>query len=633
MNRLQETAFQPLPTTEIRPGGWLRRQLRLQADSLSGALDRFWPDIRDSRWFGGEAEGWERAPYWLDGVVPMAYLLGDAELIANVQARLEAILSMQGEDGWLGPRDEGTGRQGGVEHYDIWGLFLMLKVLLEYEQACPDPRIEPAVEACLRRIEAHIDPCPIFNWAMFRWFEPLLAIYWLHERRPQDWLPRLAIKLRAQGFDWQAYFERWPETGPTALGRWNYMSHIVNNAMALKAGALFWRLSGEEGDRRAHHAMWEALDRHHGMATGMFTGDECLAGTDPRRGTELCAVVDAAWSQEVLMGLLGEPEQADRLEQLIYNCLPATFSPDMWSHQYLQQSNQIECSIREGRPWNSNGPDANIFGLEPNFGCCTSNLSQGWTKFIRHLWMRRAGGGLAALGWGPCRVATEVGGVALRVEVETDYPFREEIKIRLETEGTLCFPLWLRVPGWCTAPQLRVDGEAVAIEPGPGFARLEREWSGTAELELRLPMAWRWLERPGGARALARGPLIFSLALDEEWRAVHTELPHREPPHGDWEVLPTSPWNYALEAETVPELEELELGEHPFRPDAPPLRAWVDARRVPGWTEENGSTGPMPESPLREADCAAERERIALIPYGCTNLRMTEFPVLASNGL
>ena len=66
-------------TDEIKPAGWIKKQLEIQADGLSGALDRVWRDVRDSAWIGGEAEGWERVPYWLDGFIPLAYLLDDED--------------------------------------------------------------------------------------------------------------------------------------------------------------------------------------------------------------------------------------------------------------------------------------------------------------------------------------------------------------------------------------------------------------------------------------------------------------------------------------------------------------------------------------------------------------------------
>jgi len=98
---LQPLAFTPLPFRPIRPLGWLAGQLRLQADGLSGHLDEFWPDVRDSRWFGGTAEGWERAPYWLDGLIPLAFLLDDTTLKAKAAWYIEHILDHQQADGWL----------------------------------------------------------------------------------------------------------------------------------------------------------------------------------------------------------------------------------------------------------------------------------------------------------------------------------------------------------------------------------------------------------------------------------------------------------------------------------------------------------------------------------------------------
>ena len=134
-----------------------------------------------------------------------------------------------------------------------------------------------------------------------------MALYRLYELHPAPWLRNLAVKLQAQGLHWSEFFQRWPMTGPTPKGRWNYMGHVVNNAMAVKAHALWWRLSGAEADRNAVYDMIEKLDRYHGLATGMFSGDECLAGRSPIQGTELCAVVEYAYSLETLLIHHGRP--------------------------------------------------------------------------------------------------------------------------------------------------------------------------------------------------------------------------------------------------------------------------------------------------------------------------------------
>jgi DUF1680 family protein len=644
MGRLNPPHFQPFRLSSIRPEGWLRSQLRIQADGLSGHLDEFWPDIRDSQWFGGDSEAWERAPYWLDGVIPLAFLLDDPVLKEKVTHYVDYIITHQHEDGWLGPRTMVVAAgQGPMPYYDMWAQFLATKTLVQYYDATEDERAVYAVERALRRIDTYIDLMSLFNWGQCRWFEALIAIYWLYEKTGEQWLLDLAVKLHAQGFDWRAFFARWPLTEPTPKGRWNYMGHVVNNAMAVKACALWWRLSGDDGDRAAVYDMIDKLDRHHGMVTGVFTGDECLAGRRPTQGTELCAVVEYAYSLEVLLAIIGDPAFGDRLEKVTFNALPATFAPDMWSHQYDQQVNQVECSVRQNRTWLTNGPESNIFGLEPNYGCCTANLSQGWPKFAAHLWMQLVGGeggnggenrGIAAVAYAPSRVSTEIKGVPVSVTLETDYPFRDTLRFTIAADGPIDFPLLLRVPSWAAGASVQTAGEQT--EPAvPGmFHRLEREWSGATPVVLRLPMSPLISRRFRHAIAIERGPLVYALKIGEDWHRIHQDQPGRELPHADWEVYPTTPWNYGLAVDEVTLADnvtfaEVQVGDLPFSPQGAPVSATVKGRRVPGWQAENGSTADVPPSPVTSSE---PLEELTLIPYGCTNLRITEFPTLQREG-
>ena len=440
----------------------------------------------------------------------------------------------------------------------------------------------------------------------------------------------MAVKLHAQGFSWGEFFRRWPLTEPTPKGQWTYMGHVVNNAMAIKAEALWWRLTGDEVDRAAVYDMIGKLDRHHGVVTGVFTGDECLAGKRPAQGTELCAVVEYAFSLEVLLSILGDPIFGDRLEKIVFNALPATFSPDMWAHQYDQQVNQAECSILPDRPWNTNGPDANIFGLEPNYGCCTANLSQGWPKFAAHLWMRTQDGGLAAVAYTPSHVEIEVDGAPVTVSLDTDYPFRETLRFVVSAERAVRFPLLLRIPAWATGCRLQVEGEEEFLPAAGEFHRIERAWHGATEMVLTLPMSPALLSGFNGAVAFERGPLVYALKIGEEWRRTNADLPLRELPHADWEVHPTTPWNYALNVSETTLAQDVAFAEHPvgdcpFSPDGAPVSAMVTGRRVPAWVMENGSPADVPPSPIVSSE---PLEELTLIPYGCTNLRITEFPVL-----
>jgi hypothetical protein len=479
----------------------------------------------------------------------------------------------------------------------------------------------------IRRIDEHIDKAPLRRWARSRWFEALIAIYQLYEETQQEWLLDTAAKLRRQGIDWAGFFAKTPITEPTPKGRWNHLGHVVNNAMAVKAGPLCWRMSGKETDRRAVYDMMAKQDRYHGMVTGIFSGDECLAGKDPTHGTELCSVVEYMYSLEVLLSVLGDPAFADRLEKVCFNTLPATFSPDMWSHQYDQQVNQVECSIKE-RKWTTNGPESNIYGLEPNYGCCTSDLSQGWPKFAAHLWMRKDDG-LAVVAYAPCLVKTKIGETNVKVRVKTDYPFRDKIDFTVTADKPTRFPLYLRIPAWSHDASILIDGKT--IKPSAGsFHKIERKWSEKTAITLTLPAEPQIVRGYNNSAAIQRGALVFALKIGEKWVAVNKDKKYREPPHGDWEVYPTSAWNYALDISEKTVVKDVVFLQKPlakmvFSPEGAPVVAKVNAVRLPDWKMAGGSADTTPKSPVK---IQGTLEEVTLIPYGCTNLRIGEFPTL-----
>ena len=609
--QVQPLAFRPLPLGSVKPSGWLRKQLEIQAKGLSGYLDEFWPSVGpDSGWLGGTGEHWERGPYYLDGLTPLAYLLDDQRLIGKVRKWLDWTLEHQRPDGGIGP----------ANNTDWWPNFVILKALTQYQEASGDARVVPLMERYFQYQAARLKENPLKSWASYRWADGAASILWLYDRNHDPQLLELARMLHGQGYDWRRHFEDFLFPAKVVKAQINLSTHVVNNAMALKSSALWWRLNGDAADRAAVYHQLRVLDEYHGQPSGVHSGDEHYAGRDPSQGTELCAVVEGMYSLEEMIAVLGDAALGDRLEKMAYNPLPGTFSADMWAHQYDQQSNQVLCDVYP-RAWTNNRPNSNLYGLEPNFGCCTANFHQGWPKLAAHLWMGTPDGGLAAIAYAPSEVKTKAGGVAVTVTEETEYPFRDSVRLVVSPASEARFGLQLRIPGWADGARVAVNGAAAPGVKAGAFYTVTRVWRAGDRVELTFPMrvrASRWFRN---SVALERGPLVYSLRIGEEWRKVA-----QHGPAADWEVRPATAWNYALVID--PEnpaavVTEKPVGEVPFSAAGAPVELRVKGRRLAGWGLEQGSAGPLPESPVATA---APDEELSLIPYGAAKLRITAFP-------
>ncbi len=612
---LAPNALYPLPLTSVRPSGWLRKQLQIQADGLSGKLDEFWPSVGpDSGWLGGKGESWERGPYYLDGLVPLAFLLDDPVLIAKAHKWVRWTLENQRPDGAIGP----------AKNQDWWPNMVMLKVLTQYQEATGDARVIPLMQRYAKYQLTRMKQVPLKEWAIYRWADEVVALLWLYNRTGDAEVLELARMLHDQGYDWKGHFANFQYPDKVTKKDATLKTHVVNNAMALKTAGVWSVVSGDRSDREAIYQIYKVMDEHHGMPTGIHGGDEHYAGRSPVQGTELCAVVEAMFSLENLEAILGDAALGDRLEKVTYNALPGTFSGDMWAHQYDQQPNQVLSSV-DPRSWTTNGPDSNLFGLEPNFGCCTANFHQGWPKFAASLWMATADQGLAAVAYSPSEVNTTVKGTRVRISESTEYPFDENIAITVNPDSAVAFPLMLRVPAWADGASIQVNGKAEKSVKTGAFHRIQRTWKPGDRIAIRFPMKIRVVRGYNNGLVVERGPLVYSLKIGEEWRKLKDHAPA-----ADWEVRPTSAWNYGLAVDPrnpdkTMRFEKTAAGKYPYSPEGSPVRIVAKGRKLPAWQMENGSAAPPPPGPVESVE---PLEELTLIPYGAAKLRITVFPQL-----
>jgi hypothetical protein len=611
VSSIHNTHAKELPLGAIRPSGWLLNQLRLQAEGLTGKLEEIWPDVGpDSGWLGGPGENWERGPYYLDGLIPLAYTLGDESLITKAQPWIEWMLGSQDESGFFGP----------VANRDWWPRMVALKVLTQYADATGDPRVVPFLAAYFRYQLAELPATPLFAWGKARGADNILSVWWLYEQTGEAWLLDLIDLLHEQTADWESCLTQRLITGPAK--RFSHFTHGPNVAMGLKAGVVAFLRDGKAEHRETTELSFAALDRWHGQAHGWFSGDEWLGGRVPTAGIETCQVVELMFTLEHMARIYGGGIYGDRLESVAYNLMPATFDPTMVAHQYHQQANQVLVSVAH-RPWTYSSDDANMFGLEPHFGCCTANFHQGWPKLVRSSWVQDQDGGLRVIAYAPVRVTAEVDGDPVELDVETNYPFEEDITIRLGIDGEKAFPVRLRIPGWVEGnAQLRINGSAMPIDSvRDGYIEINRPWNDGDVISIQLPMRIKTVRREGQSAAFRLGPLVMVHGVPENWVPVSGA-----PGLGEWEVHPRTNWNWGVDLEGFEtwKVERNPVGDVPFAPSkAVVVRA--KGAHINQWLLDGAQSGPLPESPVFEHGPIHD---LALVPYGTARLRITEFPVI-----
>ena len=591
---------------EIKPEGWLRRQLQIQAEGLSGNLHKIWPDIRDSAWIGGNCEGWERVPYWLDGFIPLAYLLENEEMIATVKKYIDAIVSAQEEDGWICPckkEERAT--------YDTWATQLICKTLKVYYDCSGDERIPEVIYRVLKNYYELLKSGEIslFKWGKYRWFETFISLNFLYEKYGEEWIKDLARIIKEQGFDYNTAIDFWKKPSHT----WRMITHIVNMCMMLKTEAVSHELLGEEYTDNAEK-LREILDKYNGTAFEGFTGDEVLSSIDPTRGTELCAIVEQMYSYEEIFARTGDNKWAERLEMLAFNALPATLSEDMWTHQYVQQVNQIACKkTMIMAPFSTNGPYAHTFGLEPNFGCCTANFNQGWPKFALSTFMHKDNTIINAV-----TVPSVLNYNGITIKLETNYPFENKMHYYIDAEKD--FDFIVRIPSF--AKNLKVNGENTVVKD----LKFEIK-TGKTEIEIEFRTTPFFKERPNNLYALQMGSLLFSVPIsyEKKMREYVKKGVERKFPYCDYQFIPKTPWNYGFSDGNF-EVKFNGIGDVPFSQDAPPVTVKANIQQI-NWGLKFPYRSVARKTP-KSTKPISEVKEIELCPYGCARLRMTEMPLL-----
>lgn len=650
---LAPTPFRTLPVGTIKPLGWVRKQLELEAEGFTGRLEEISEFLKheNNAWLsstGDGIHGWEEVPYWLKGFGDLGYVLGDKRIIRDAKFWLDHVMAGQADNGWLGPRSNLVNNDGKP---DMWPNMPMLFALQSYFEFSGDKRV---IEVMRRYFQWQIalpeSDFYLSYWEKQRGGDNLASVYWLYNRTGEPWLLDLARKIHRRTAPWSQGVPDW---------------HGVNFAQAFREPAEMALLEHDDNLVAATESDYQTMRGLYGQVPGGLYGADENARRgfgDPRQAAETCAMVEMMLSAEMLLTQTGDPKWAERCEDVTFNSLPASMTADLKALHYLTAPNLPLNDARSKAPGVQNGGPMFLFNPHDH-RCCQHNVSHGWPYYAEHLWMATDDNGLGAALYAPCEVTAKAGsGTPVTIRETTDYPFGETVEFRFSMAKQTAFPLTLRLPSWCDSPKLALNGRTISLvrhrerkdagskavasagvlrlrgsqdsplaqDDGRGYAIVDRTWRKGDKLVLSLPMHIELIHWPKNKDAVSvqRGPLTYSLKIGE--KTIRDGGTDRWPACA---ILPTTDWNYGL----IPDVKRLKVSRksvpasgQPFTPEDVPVTITAPARQIPEWgLDLKGLVRPLQPGPARTK---RPIQQVTLIPMGAARLRISSFPTVAASG-
>lgn len=631
-------AMRAVRLSQVRPEGWLKTMLEKAREGFPGHLDEIGYPFNLPCWTlksmadGGFEQWWpyEQTGYWMDAMTRTALLLRDDDMLSRFKAIIDTSIE-RAQDGFIGPNElHKADPRSQWPHavyfraiYAMWSMTGDEKYLsaLERHYMLPDNRYDQ-------------DRGAVNIETMLR-----TALAAGNEALRQKALDNYA-RLQADVADTADFgYRKMLSDAPTGI-------HGVSLNEIGKLPAIIYAFTGDEEQLRAAEHLYAKILRDHMLPDGVHSSSEKTCGNGSLNCHESCDISDFTWSVGYLLAATGDGKYADLIERAIFNAAPGAIAPDFKAIQYFSGVNQVRAA--------RNSCHVDAFQNTPRMAyqphhypeCCVGNIGRAFPNYAARMYWEDGEGVVCAL-YGD----SEYTGCGLTLRQSGGYPFGETIFFSVSCAAPVETTIRFRIPGWCRGASLTLNGRDVPLNVQKGFAALHVVFHDGDGIALRLPMAFKAHTSAEGGVYFDYGPLLLALRIREKW-TIDRQEPRQTAAFPAWNVDPESEWRYAVTGGEQPEIVRRAPAGLPWWGSCP-LEISIPARRLTNWetvkkislskhadegidarqialgateiTDDLEQTPPLPDKAAIAAGLGAE-ERIVLVPYGCTHLRISVFP-------
>ena len=654
--------YRELDLSEIKAGGWIKEFLSVQADGLTGEIGKVggpfalptWdaPEQTkkvDDAFLGGinsiddSLVPFEQTGYWIDGTIRAGRLADNKKLIELGKSKIYPAVKNALKVGYLGPDFLKDGLS--------WPYAVYYRALIAEYSATKNQDILNAIKIQLTRrplTDAYnrqdLRIIAVRNVADI---ETALWVYGVTGEEKFLTMAEQSYGKFNQLFSDDSKADANSKMKDITLkgmlsNRTVKNNHGVTYCEVCKLAAVLHLYTGKEIYKKAAINAFEKLYRDQMLIDGVCSSTEYLNGnSDSYAMHETCDVSDLTWALGYLYMITGDAKYGDRIENAIFNAGLGSVDDEFKGNQYFSCPNQVICDDTSNHVSFFRGLDWNSYAPKKFLSCCAGNVHRFMPNYVCRAFMRD-GDELAAFVYAPCTVTTTLNGRAVSIKEKTLYPFENRVEFTINTKDSANFTLSLRKPEWAVKATVTLNGKPIDEKFKNNVCKINREFVDGDKVVITFEDEIRLIENAGGI-SVKKGALLYALAVKEKVVVNGLrELNNPDFPH--YSLYPESKWNYAINKNAALEFINDGVGEKPWIKEQNGLKICLTGREITDWKLKTVNclwrrfkprvklervyqkATFTPKVKKVNMEKLGEEEKITLVPYATTRLRIAIFP-------